>query len=80
MDQLERLGLVTRTRELGDGRAVRVLPTEAAEAGYEAGRRLLAEREEEWEALVGPRRWATFRAVLSQIADHQTRRTETAGP
>jgi DNA-binding MarR family transcriptional regulator len=71
VDQLERLGLVERIRDPDDGRAVRVLPTAAAEAGYEAGRRLLADREAAWEAHVGPRRWATFRAVLAEIAAYE---------
>jgi DNA-binding MarR family transcriptional regulator len=68
--QLERLGLVERVPDPADGRAVVVRPTPAAEGGYEAGRRRLAELEAEWEALVGARRWATFRAVLSEVADH----------
>lgn len=71
VDQLVRLGLVERVPDPTDGRAVIARPTPAAEAGYEAGRRFLAEREEEWKSLVGPRRWATFRSVLEQIADHE---------
>jgi DNA-binding MarR family transcriptional regulator len=77
VDQLQRLGLIERVPDPSDRRAVRVRPTAAAEAGYEAGRRLLAGREAEWERLVGSRRWATFRAVLSEIADHESGR---AGP
>lgn len=78
VDQLQRLGLIERAPDPADRRAVRVRPTAAAEAGYEAGRRLLAEREAEWEGLVGSRRWATFRAVLSEIADHESARVRSA--
>ncbi len=69
--QLEHMGLVERSTDPADGRAVLVRPTGAAEAGYEAGRRLIAEREERWSRLVGTRRWATFRAVLSEIAQSE---------
>jgi hypothetical protein len=53
--------------------AERSRATGAAEVGYEAARRRIAELEAEWEAMVGPRRWATFRRVLSEVADHRER-------
>ena len=62
-------------RELANVRAVIVRPTPEAEAGYEAGRRFIAGLEDEWRTLVGPRRWATFRAVLAEIAAHEERRS-----
>ena len=68
VDQLERMGLIERGPDPVDRRATRVRPTADAEAGYEAGRRFLAEREAAWSNLVGPRRWATFRDVLARIA------------
>jgi DNA-binding MarR family transcriptional regulator len=71
VDQLQRMGLVERVADASDRRATRVRPTPAAEAGYEAGRRFIAEREAAWSRLVGPRRWATFRDVLEQIAAHE---------
>lgn len=71
IDQLERMGLVERTRDPVDGRAVRVRPTSDAEAGYEAGRRAIAERERRWGELVGAARWATFCSVLEEIAAHE---------
>jgi len=73
VDQLQRMGLVERTPDPDDRRATRVRPTPAAEAGYEAGRRFIAEREAAWRNLVGPRRWATFRAVLDEIASSELR-------
>lgn len=79
VDQLERLGLVERDPDPADGRVVRVRPTPAAEPGYEAGRRLLGDREAEWERLVGARRWTIFRSVLSDIADHEDARS-SIGP
>ena len=71
---LENLGLAERVRDDADGRGVIVRPTRAANRGYEASRRRLAELEEEWRALVGPRRWATFRSVLEQVADWEDRK------
>ena len=71
VDQLERMALVERCRDRADGRAVRVRPTPAAEAGYEAGRRAIADRERRWADLVGHSRWATFRSVLEEIAAHE---------
>jgi DNA-binding MarR family transcriptional regulator len=68
VQQLEDMGLVRRTPDPSDRRAVIVRSTPEAEAGYEAGRRRIAELEERWQRLVGPRRWATFTAVVSQIA------------
>ncbi len=67
VDHLERLGLVERLRDSDDGRAVIVRPTAAANEGYETARRCLAEIEDEWATRVGPRRWATFTAVLQEL-------------
>jgi DNA-binding MarR family transcriptional regulator len=64
---LERLGLVRRVRDPSDGRGVIVAPTEAAERGYNEARGRLAKLEEEWERIVGPRRWKTFKAVLWEV-------------
>jgi DNA-binding MarR family transcriptional regulator len=75
--QLVTLRLLERVRDPADGRAVLVRPTATAEAGYESSRRRIAGLEAEWETLVGPRRWATFRQVLSELADHEERRSET---
>jgi DNA-binding MarR family transcriptional regulator len=65
---LERLGLVERVQDPEDGRGVIVLPTPAADLGYETSRSHLADLEARWEALVGPRRWRTFQGVLAAIA------------
>ena len=76
VDQLVRLGWMERVPDPGDRRAVRVRPTAAAEAGYEAGRRLIAEREAEWEGLVGSRKWRVFRETLERIAEFESARAE----
>ena len=65
---LERLGLVERTRDPDDARAVIVRPTPAANEGYEVARASLAEIEDEWAARVGRRRWATTVRVLEELA------------
>jgi DNA-binding MarR family transcriptional regulator len=77
--QLEELGLVTRSRRDDDGRAVVVGPTERAEAGYEAARRFIAGLEVEWAGVVGPRRFATFRSVLDEIAAYEAGREAGRG-
>jgi DNA-binding MarR family transcriptional regulator len=64
---LEGLGLVERIRDPEDGRGVIVVPTAAAERGYNAARRQLTDLEETWEREVGPRRWGTFVTVLWEI-------------
>jgi DNA-binding MarR family transcriptional regulator len=68
---LEGLGLAERLPDPEDGRGVIVRPTPAAERGYEANRRLLADLEDRWERMVGPQRWRTFRDVLEEIARSQ---------
>ena len=72
VQQLETMGLVERSPDPTDGRAVIVRPTPEAEAGYEAGRRRIAELEQRWKDLAGPRRWATFVAVVGEIAQAET--------
>jgi DNA-binding MarR family transcriptional regulator len=66
---LERQGLVERVRDPEDGRGVIVRPTLASNEGYERSRDRLAEMERRWSEMVGPRRWATFRAVLFTLAE-----------
>jgi DNA-binding MarR family transcriptional regulator len=70
---LERHGYVERIRDPLDGRGVIVRPTPAAERGYEVARARLADVESAWQRRVGNVRWATFRAVLDEIAAWQER-------
>ena len=65
---LESHGLLERIPDPEDGRGVIVRPTAAAQEGYEAGRHRIAELEDEWAEHFGPRRWATFRSVLEELA------------
>jgi regulator of RNase E activity RraA len=58
-------------RDPADGRGVVVVPTAAAERGYEVARKRLADLEDAWRERVGSSRWDTFRAVLDEIAEPQ---------
>ena len=65
---LEAHGFLERVPDPGDGRAVLVRPTGAANRGYELGRARLAELEASWEERIGEDRWRTFRTVLEEVA------------
>jgi DNA-binding MarR family transcriptional regulator len=68
VSHLEEHGLLKRISDPRDGRGVIVKPTRAAHLGYEAGRRRIAELEDQWAEHVGARRWAIFKSVLEELA------------
>jgi DNA-binding MarR family transcriptional regulator len=63
-DQLEALGLVRRSRDPLDGRAVIVEPTRAVERGWMVAREAVARVESRWRSALGERR---FKAMVDSI-------------
>jgi DNA-binding MarR family transcriptional regulator len=66
VDDLERLGYVERVPDPSDGRAKLVL-TAKGRAATEAVRRIAAELEVEWAALIGPDRMQGLRELLLDL-------------
>ncbi len=65
---LELHGYVVRVPDPADGRAKLVVPTQRGLAARTEARRIFAELEGEWAALVGEEQLATVRDVLTRIA------------
>jgi DNA-binding MarR family transcriptional regulator len=62
------LGYVRVRRDPTDGRARLVHRTERGDAASRLAVEAVARLERHWEGLVGPHRYATFRAVLEEVA------------
>lgn len=69
---LELHGLVERVRDPHDGRAVVVRATPAADRGFRAARRRLAEREREWERRLGESRLQELASMLRAVETWST--------
>src|SRR5919197_5921709 len=66
--ELEGKGYVERRRDPSDGRARIVQLTERGEAAIRSIRESVGQLEREWEADLGARRFADFRAALVELA------------
>ena len=67
VDELEAAGVVRRAPDPSDGRAKRVVYTEAGRAGFGESRARIAAIEADWRAQLGDERWAAFRAALLEL-------------
>jgi DNA-binding MarR family transcriptional regulator len=67
-DQLEALGLVRRTRDGHDGRAVIIEPTKAVERGWIVARGAVDAMESRWRAELGERRFRAMADAIRQLA------------
>lgn len=67
VDELERLGYVTRQPDPTDGRAKLVVPTERAHAAERAARESIAEIRDAWAELIGEREMAQLEASLRRL-------------
>src|SRR3712207_9460979 len=76
VDDLERLGYLTRVSDPEDGRAKIVAYTDAGRAAFDASRAIIAELESAYAERVGRRRYATLRAALGDLAgEHAARKS-----
>ena len=69
VDDLQRLGYVSRVPDPADGRAKIVAYTDAGRAAFDASRAIIAELEAAYADRVGARRYATLRAALTDLLD-----------
>ncbi|KRE53909.1 MarR family winged helix-turn-helix transcriptional regulator [Phycicoccus sp. Soil748] len=69
------LGLVGDGKDPRDGRVRLVTLTPQGRRTLERFEQRVAETERAWAGAVGPRRYATFRAVLRELAEDDARRT-----
>ena len=67
VDELERLGYVTRRPDPSDGRAKLVMPTERAHRAERAAREAVIEIRAAWAARVGEREMAELEAGLRRL-------------
>jgi DNA-binding MarR family transcriptional regulator len=67
VDELERLGYVTRQPDPTDGRAKLVMPTTRMHGAERAAREALAEIRDAWTELIGEREMATLEAGLHRL-------------
>ena len=70
IDELERLGYVTRQPDPADRRAKLVVPTEVGRDQMVQARRIIAEIEAGFARQVGHERFAAFKEVFGEIAGH----------
>lgn len=68
VDELEQLGYVTRQPDPGDRRAKLVVPTERGLDQMTKARAFIVELERRYAEAVGEDRFATFKAVFTEIA------------
>lgn len=67
VDELERLGYVTRRPDPADGRAKLVMPTERAAEAEAAGRVAISDIREAWAVLVGQEAMAALETELRRL-------------
>jgi DNA-binding MarR family transcriptional regulator len=65
---LQELGYITSSQDPSDRRTRILARTAKGDEAVEASNRVYVLLEERWAAEVGSRRWATFRAVLAELA------------
>jgi DNA-binding MarR family transcriptional regulator len=68
VDELEAAGVVTREPDPQDGRAKRIVYTDAGRAGFGQSRARIGAIEAAWRAQLGDERWERFRAALLELA------------
>jgi len=69
LGELERLGYLERRADPDDGRSKRVALTRRGERVVRSMRNAVADVERDWEARLGPRRFAELRRLLQELAE-----------
>jgi len=69
LNEIERLGYIARKSDPDDARSKRIVLTRRGEAVREAIREAVTEVERDWERQLGPRRFAQFRSILTELAE-----------
>jgi DNA-binding MarR family transcriptional regulator len=67
VDELEDAGVVRREPDPEDGRAKRIVYTEAGLRAFDESRERIAQIERRWRRELGTRRWNELRAALSEL-------------
>jgi DNA-binding MarR family transcriptional regulator len=67
VDELEEAGVVRREPDPDDGRAKRIVYTEAGLRAFDESRERIAEIERRWRNELGARRWNELRAALAEL-------------
>jgi DNA-binding MarR family transcriptional regulator len=80
LGQLERLGYLTRHGDDGDQRSKRIHVTPRGHAVITAIREIVQEVETEWEAHLGPRKFAQLRNLLVQLQPIAAPTDDPTGP
>ncbi|MFS8097356.1 MarR family transcriptional regulator [Lentzea alba] len=70
IDELERLGYVTRQPDPADRRAKLVVPTELGRDQMVQAAKIIAEIEDGFARRIGPEKFAAFKEVFGEIAGH----------
>jgi DNA-binding MarR family transcriptional regulator len=68
VDELEEAGVVRREPDPEDGRAKRIVYTDAGLRGFDESRARIAEIETRWKRELGAARWAELRSALDELA------------
>jgi DNA-binding MarR family transcriptional regulator len=68
VDELEEAGVVRREPDPEDGRAKRIVYTEAGLRSFDESRRRIAAIERRWKRELGPEAWEALRAALAALA------------
>jgi DNA-binding MarR family transcriptional regulator len=71
VDELEDAGVVRRQPDPDDGRAKRIVYTEAGLRAFDESRERIAEIERRWRGELGARQWNELRAALGELTDRR---------
>jgi DNA-binding MarR family transcriptional regulator len=71
VDELEAAGVVTREPDPQDGRAKRIVYTEAGLRAFDESRRQIRAIERRWSRELGSRRWTALKEALGELTGEE---------